>query len=247
LRECDKCGLRFRLPKENPEEAAIFYQSQYRSGFTTDCPSDEELEELLAKGFRGSPKDYISRIQLLKAAGLRPGDSILNFGCSWGYGSWQLAEAGFNVYSYEVSRPRAHYAHEKLRCHMVNDLSEIRGEIKCFFSAHVIEHLPDPNLFWQAVEQVLKANGMLVCFTPNGDPIRETTKGYHRIWGRVHPLLLTQRALKEMAMQYGFIPYVFSSPYSIERIRHLTEDRRVSGSELALIAFRNSNSENCNE
>jgi cyclopropane fatty-acyl-phospholipid synthase-like methyltransferase len=199
-----------------------------------------DLRRLLATGFRDSPKDYTSRIQLLKAAGLKRGDSILNFGSSWGYGSWQLAEAGFKVYSYEVSEVRADYGERKLGCHSVDDLRGLRDSIRCFFSAHVIEHLPDPSTMWEAVDQVLDTRGLLVCFTPNGSPSRETEPGYHKLWGDVHPLLLTPKALRKMARQYGFKPYVFSSPYCLERIRLLKEDSDLDGTELALLASRDS-------
>lgn len=240
LHECNRCGLRFRLPKSLPDEAARFYQSRYRSGFTTDCPSSEALGDLLATNFEGSPKDFASRVEFLKAAGLKPGDSILDYGCSWGYGSWQLARAGFDVYSYEVSRPRAEYAREELGCRMVGDLSEIRESIRCLFSAHVIEHLPDPNIMWQFADQALCPDGLVVCFAPNGDPYREEAVGYHRLWGNVHPLLITKAALKEMAKQYGFRPCVFSSPYSSSKVRNLEEDDVLDGSELALVAWRSS-------
>ena len=241
LWECDACGLRFRVPKESPGAAAKFYQARYRQGFTTDCPSDEELERLLATRFRGSPKDYSSYIEVLRAAGLRPGDSVLDFGCSWGYGSWQLREAGFHVYSYEVSRPRAEYAAIKLQCQLVGNLNEIPERVNCFFSAHVIEHLPDPNIMWKAVGQVLDRDGVVVCFTPNGEPSLERVYGpkrYHRLWGRVHPLLLTSQALKEMARRYGFVPYIFSSPYSSDQIRLLQDENNPRGEELLLVAQR---------
>lgn len=242
LWECNTCGLRFRVPKESTETAIRFYQTRYRQGFTTDCPSsDEELERLLTTRFRGSPKDYTPYIEVLRAVGLRPGDFVLDFGCSWGYGSWQLREAGFEVYSSEVSRPRAEYATTKLQCQVVGNLSEIPERVKCFFSAHVIEHLPNPNIMWKAVNQVIDPKGIVVCFTPNGEPCLERIYGsrrYHQLWGKVHPLLLTRQALKEMAKRYGFVPHVFSSPYSVEKVSLLQEEDDLDGAELALIALR---------
>ena len=241
LRECDACGLRFRAPKDSPEASIRFYQTRYRQGFTTDCPSDEALEHLLTTHFRGSPKDCSSYIEALRAVGLRPGDPVLDFGCSWGYGSWQLREAGFRVYSYEVSRPRAKYAALKLHCQLVDNFNEIPERVKCFFSAHVIEHLPNPDIMWKAIDQVLSKDGIVVCFAPNGEPSLERVYGpkrYHRLWGRVHPLLLTSQALKEMARRYGFVPYIFSSPYSSDQIRLLQDENNPRGEELLLVAQR---------
>lgn len=239
LWECDACGLRFRAPKERADQAYKFYQSAYRSGFTTDCPTDPELAWLLANEFRASPKDYSTYIQVLRAIGLKPGDTILDFGCSWGYGSWQLRRAGFQVYSYEVSAPRAQFARVKLNCAIVNDLAAIPERVRCLFNAHVIEHLDDPNELWRAAAQVLDPHGMVICFMPNGEPNLERvygTKRYDKLWGKVHPLLLTGRALRSMALRYGFSPFVYSAPYPLEKISAFQPTDNLPGSELLLIA-----------
>jgi predicted SAM-dependent methyltransferase len=124
---------------------------------------------------------------------------------------------------------------------LINDLEEIPGRIKVFFSAHVIEHLPDPNLLWQAASRVLDPNGIMVTFCPNGEPLREQicgSKMYHQLWNKKHPLLLNGRCLREMAKSYGFVPYIFSTPYCIEDIRSLKEPVELVGDELLLIARR---------
>ena len=154
LRECPTCRMRFRVPKDNPDRAAEFYQQQYDQGFTTDLPSDQDLQALLAGGFKGTEKDYQPYVSVLKALGLRPGQSILDFGCSWGYGSWQLSKAGFRVQSFEVSKFRANFARTKLGCNVLEDVQN-SGPVDCLFSAHVLEHLPDPNLLFQIAQTVL--------------------------------------------------------------------------------------------
>jgi 2-polyprenyl-3-methyl-5-hydroxy-6-metoxy-1,4-benzoquinol methylase len=241
LWECDRCGLRFRMPKGNPQDSFAFYQKRYKQGFTTDCPSEQELKFLLDTNFSSIPKHYDQYIEVLKAAGLNEGDSLLDFGCSWGYGSWQMEKAGFRVYSYDVSQPRTIYAKTKLNCRIVEHLSDLPEKVKCFFSAHVIEHLDDPNIIWQAAVQVLDPQGIMVCFCPNGEPIREKISGskkYHQNWSQKHPLLITRKALVEMSKHYGFSPYVFSSPFSWEEIRSRREPDRLTGDELLLIAVR---------
>jgi 2-polyprenyl-3-methyl-5-hydroxy-6-metoxy-1,4-benzoquinol methylase len=241
LRECPSCGLRFRVPKGNQQESSAFYQKRYKEGFTTDCPSDKELKQLLDSDFAGIPKYLDSYLEVLKAAGLREGDALLDFGCSWGYGSWQMQKAGYKVYSYDVSKPRTTYAKTKLNCRVVERLRDIPEKVKCFFSAHVIEHLDNPNIIWKAAVEVLDPQGIMVCFCPNGEPSREQVVGskmYHQAWNLKHPLLLTRKALAEMSRHYDFSPYVFSSPYSSEAIRSLREPEQLNGEELLLIAVR---------
>src|SRR5437773_11168276 len=145
LYECPDCGLRFRTPKEDENALYRFYQAHYQQGFTTEMPSPAELQEMLRNHFLGSPKDYVEYIQMLNALLLHPGASILDFGCSWGYGSWRMRDMGFRVYSYEISHHRARYAASQLGCDMVADPFAMPEQVDCCFSAHVLEHLAEPQ------------------------------------------------------------------------------------------------------
>src|SRR5271169_1850277 len=148
LWRCGHCRLMFRIPKTTENENDRFYQEDYRQGFTADCPAPEVLEELKRTGFRYTAKDYTRYVEILRALGLAPGQSVFDFGSSWGYGSWQLARAGFRVYSYEVSRPRACYSAERLGCD-VRSPGDLPEKVDCLFSAHVIEHLVNPRALWE--------------------------------------------------------------------------------------------------
>lgn len=65
------------------------------------------------------------------------------------------------------SASRALYAKEKLSCNIVESPEGLRGRLKCVFSAHVIEHLADPNLVWNVGTTTLEDGGLIVCFCPN--------------------------------------------------------------------------------
>ncbi len=239
LYRCNNCGLLFRVPKDDPREVVNFYQNSYSEGYTTDCPSDSQLEILKAAHFHKLEGDYRGYIQVLQATGVQSGQSILDFGCSWGYGSWQMSEAGYEVYSYEISKPRARYAAEKMECRIVDNLGGLPEKVDCFFSAHVIEHLPVPSRFWEAALQVLKPNGIIVAFTPNGELRRaELNMQYHQMWGQSHPILLTARALQFMARQYGFVGNGYTSPYDLTAIEN-RQPGTLDGDELVFVAQHN--------
>jgi hypothetical protein len=241
LWHCASCELRFRVPKDDPPRSAEFYQERYTQGFTTDCPSETVLASLTARKFVNAEKDFTSYVEVLGAAGLQPGDAILDFGCSWGYGSWQLREAGFNVYSYEISKQRALYAKDKLSCNVVESVEGLRGRLKCVFSAHVIEHLPDPNLLWNVGSTTLQNGGLIVCFCPNGNPDLEGIYGptrYHQLWGKVHPLLITSEFLQKSSKKHGYRARVYRSPYNVGLIAGDAADDNSCGDELCLIAAR---------
>lgn len=204
LYECPSCSLRFRVPKDAAGECEDYYSEEtYQQGFTTTLPNNEELQRLIETRFAGTEKDYGRYIAILGKF-LAPGATILDFGCSWGYGSWQMREAGFRVMSYEIGRQRARYARERLACSLVEDLQSLDGTIDCFFSAHVIEHLADPNILFSAAAAALRSGGLFVCFCPNGNPERERIDDkYDQVWGKVHPMYITPEFMRWACEEYG--------------------------------------------
>lgn len=191
LHECQNCHIRFRVPKETAGRAEKLYNKEtYRQGSATDLPNPAELAELLKCNFAGTERHFGRHIAILKST-LPDGAKILDFGCSWGYGSWQMKQAGFDVYSYEVGEDRASYAKEQLGCKMVEDLSALYGTLDCLFSSHVIEHLPDPGILLSEAQKLLATGGYFVCFCPNGNPDLQSRDYYHKVWGKVHPLFIT--------------------------------------------------------
>lgn len=239
LRECRGCKLRFRTPLDDPQSASEFYQGEYQQGFTTDLPGEAELSRLIQTEFRNTEKDFSTYIRVLRAAGLGDGAGILDFGASWGYGSWQMRAAGYRVQSYEIGRDRAKYAAQRLGCEVRTSAEELRGPFDCVFSSHVLEHLSDPGEFWRIAARLLPAGGVVVAAMPNGDPATIGRLGesrYHRLWGKVHPLLLTAAALRRMAEDHGFQARTYSDPYPLGEIAEGGADGDVSGDELLVVA-----------
>lgn len=200
LRRCGDCRMLFRTPTDDPAMNADFYEHDYVQGFTTDTPSDAGLNELLQTNFVGTEKDYAYYIGVLSQLGLKAGDRIFDFGCSWGYGSYQLRKAGFDVTSFEVARSRKRYAVEKLGVHVVDDMkqasADLAGQFDCFFSSHVLEHVPSPGEAFDQAMRLLKRGGLFVSFTPNGsDSFRNTSKDWNKLWGEVHPNFLDDKFL----------------------------------------------------
>jgi hypothetical protein len=242
LRECPACLLRFRTPKDDPASLERFYADEiYKQGLTTDLPSDGELKLMMENRFAGTEISYSEKIDVLRAAGLVPGARLVDFGASWGYGSWQLQQAGFNVLTYEIGRERAHYAKEKLGCTMIKDLRPLDGTINCFFSSHVIEHLLNPTIVFEEAEKLLAPGGIMVCYCPNGAEERQRSEGlkpYDQNWGKVHPMMVTPGFMKNEARKRGFVSCnVYSSPVDMtEVVAH--RDGDLSRSELLAIAYR---------
>jgi len=242
LRRCSRCQLLFRTPTTTANESNKFYQQDYSQEFTTDMPEQQELEALLNSAFKGSEKDYTAYLSVLKALGCRTGnDAVLDFGCSWGYGSWQMMRAGYWVEAFEISTSRCAYARKQLGVNATDTLSSLRGPYDIFFSAHVLEHVPSVSEAIAFAWQVLRPGGLFVAFTPNGSlPAKEANpQAWHKLWGLVHPQILD-----DVFYSRAFLgsPHLLASrPYDLSAIMSWTGESIIkldmTGSEL-LVAVR---------
>jgi len=236
--------LRFRFPKDSATRSRHFYQGEYEQGFTTDIPSDEQLKEMLFCGFKNTVKDYQTYIDVLRAVGVEPGKTVLDFGCSWGYGAWQLQRAGYEVQGYEISKPRCSFARSALSVDATDDVAALCPPFDCFFSAHVLEHVPSIRDVIDLAQRTVRIGGLFVAFTPNGSEInrRRNPVGWHRRWGFVHPLLLDEHFVRRNVVTEPYL--IASNPVDIEHLAAWDQESSIQlpleGDEL-LIVFRRSN------
>lgn len=239
LCDCRKCELRYRAPTQTEAENLSFYSGAYRQGFTTTLPTREELTALLKIGFVGTERDFTDAVALLRRLIPYGKFSLLDFGCSWGYGSWQLSRAGFDVTACEIDARRAAYAHKELGINVVATDGISERDYDIFFSAHVIEHVSDPAKFLQMGISALRPGGLFVAITPNGsDEFRiARPDAFHRLWGRVHPQLITPAWIAKVARDRPFL--VGSMPLAEDVVRSWsTEQVIVSdpvGSEMVIV------------
>ena len=244
LFKCNNCLLLFRHPKDSSEFNFKFYQKKYsQKGLTTDLPSAEELESLKVNNFKGKSAALYTDIflELFREVELKK-IKVIDYGCSWGYQSFQFLNSGFDCSSFEISRPRAEYGNSKLGLSIRTDESELPFANDIFFSCHVIEHVPSPGKMIEFGFNHLKSDGYFVAESPNGsDAFRKSNPDlFHLLWGQVHPNMLTADFYAKF---FARLPHFIStSPFEnvIAEIR--TWDRRnnkildLSGSELLVVA-----------
>ncbi|MEX1024031.1 MAG: methyltransferase domain-containing protein [Planctomycetota bacterium] len=238
LVRCGTCRLLFRAPTTTAASNRALYRGRYTAGFTTDLPAPATLAAWVAAEFRGSPKDYSKIIELLAAANAPADARLFDLGCSWGYGSWQLARAGFDVEAFEVDPRRAAFAREHLGVRVFDAFAAARGPYDVFFSSHVLEHLPELGATLTRAFEVLRPGGLFVAFTPNGCEARRrrAPEAWHRAWGEVHPNLLDEHYYRA---RFGD-PFLSTSPHDPARVAawargDATPDDPLDGDELLVL------------
>ena len=246
LKRCENCMLLYRTPTTTIEENKDFYQEEYTQGFTTDCPNDDKLNELISNNFRNTEKDYSKIIEILNILDLKSNtnvSSLFDYGCSWGYGSYQLKKI-FNVKSYEISAPRAKYARDKLGVNIINEseldsLKNNDNKLDFFFMSHVLEHVPNPSETLDLGLKLLKKGGYIVSFTPNGSmENKKINSKWSKLWGMVHPNFIDEKFYEKFFKNN--IYYIGSSKYNLKNIHNFTKNNQnyiddLSGGELMII------------
>jgi 2-polyprenyl-3-methyl-5-hydroxy-6-metoxy-1,4-benzoquinol methylase len=199
LVECPQCNMLVRVPTDEVAASKQFYQEAYSQEYTTDCPSDEELQKLIASNFVDSDRDYSRYIRFFDFLGVPAGARVLDFGCSWGYGLHQFRQRGFNAEGFEVSVPRGSYGKQKLGLPIFSSVNDLKGKYDVIFSSHVLEHLPDFSEINNLYRDHLSENGLFIAVTPNGshDFLKARYDAYHQLWGKVHPVLLNKKFVQK--------------------------------------------------
>ncbi len=220
LVRCPQCKLMSRRPFDPLERSVHFYQSLYHEPAVTILPSDAELESFKQANFR-TYNSFEAWLRLFAQLEVPRDGVIVDFGCNWGYGSWQFRQAGYQVRSIELSQPRAAFAREKLGLTVYSGVDQLPpGEqVDVFFSTHVLEHVASLQGLLEQACQRLKPGGLFFAMTPNGsDAFRRVDEAWwHLLWGRKHcnylddvfwrqqfaawPLLLLSRSIKDYQLR----------------------------------------------
>lgn len=103
-------------------------------------PDRKSLEKFKTSTFRGTEKDISDKIAVLKA--LMPRGRVLDYGCSWGYGTFQLIAADYDAIGFEISQPRAAFGRARLGVKIISGKSALDGLAQSFdavFASPVLE------------------------------------------------------------------------------------------------------------
>ena len=242
--QCRTCHLWFRWPSDTPGEHDEYYQEEFAGDSPqVNLPGNGELGLLLKTNFSGSPLDINNKIRVLRA--LRPGSRVLDFGCSWGYGTYQFEQQGFDAVGFEISKLRAEYGRAKMSLKIIDSMERLEavpsGTFDIVFSNHVIEHLPNIGAVFPLLTRLLKENGFVFHVLPNfiGEKARS---GFWLKWiGEDHPIAPAVPFFDFAIPRAGLEKPVFgSSPFDDQMAQEL-KDRSgaalsTEGDELLVFA-----------
>ncbi len=244
--QCETCHLIVRWPADTTEEHDLYYQTDYAvDAPQVVLPSPEELRPLMERNFSGTYLDINDKARALKA--LRSSGRVLDFGCSWGYGTFQLRQNGFDAMGFEISKRRAEYGRNNLGQTVIDSVEELQalgpGSFQVIFSNHVIEHLPDIRNSLSLMAGLLSKGGFLFHVLPNFTGTMAKA-GYWLKWiGEEHPIAPTIDFFAYAIPRAGLENPIFgSSPFDANLVAAITNKPggmlSTDGDELLLIAHK---------
>ena len=242
--QCRTCHLWFRWPVDTPDEHDRYYQEEFAGDSPqVALPASEELDSLINTNFSGSALDIAGKVQVLR--GLCPGRTVLDFGSSWGYGTYQLKQQGFDAVGFEISQPRAEYGRAKMGLEIIDTIEELErvpaASFDIVFSNHVVEHLRNIATVFPLLTRLLKGNGFVFHVLPNfmGEKARS---GYWLKWiGEDHPIAPAMPFFDYAIPRAGLEKPVFgSSPFDEQMVQLVRKHPRAAlsteGDELLVFA-----------
>ncbi|MGC4065893.1 MAG: class I SAM-dependent methyltransferase [Polyangiaceae bacterium] len=200
LHRCKECGVVFNSPRLTESALAKLYEKNYYLFLERPADAVHRISSLFSATLR----------ELIERNGIEPRDA-LEIGSAKGYLLALLREHGWTVRGVELSQHASAFASCELGLSIFNGTIEAyaanaeRPDFDLVYSTDVIEHVPDPRTFVQALGKVVKPGGYLLLGTPNGSADGIDING--PMWGGFNPFhiwFFTRSCLARLLEQSGF-------------------------------------------
>lgn len=233
VRKCRACGLIYRWPIDDLGKSYNFYKYGYKEHKIT-LPSLETLEMLLQKKFKCTEWDKTHRIDFMRHL-IECRGKLLDFGCSWGYSTYQYMSMGFDVWGLDISRKRVEFGRINLGLNLCSGWEELENTyFDVIIADHTLEHLYNFRETLEEFKMHSKVGSKLIIFVPNGNCSNGRRQDLRPLIGEAHTMVFTMEWFLKNLPRHHFHPRFFTS--SGEAIP--SEKYLVDKPEIALVATR---------
>lgn len=236
LRQCPRCQLIFRFPKDKVRENPDFYARPDTEKTATGLPTDAALLRHIENNFISVGEDLRPHLQVIRK--FSTGKRLLDFGASWGYCTYQFNQAGYQAIGLELSHPQVRYGRNQLRIPMVTSTASLEPHsFDVIYAAHVLEYMSDPKSAIKEFRRLTAPGGTAFIFVANGssEPVRGMGTKWPTLIEGNQLMVYTAEFLKSSFEGEGYKVSFASSPYNTAP-RAYSSEMTLEGEELLALA-----------
>lgn len=220
---CRHCGLLHANPQLKPDVAESFYKKSKTANNWIRVQGGAKEQDWNAQ------KKYLPALEKIEQ--LKPGGGrLLDFGCSIGQFLNISKDFGWVGEGIELNHDAAEFARREYGLTVHEDKLEALGLEEESYDLitlwGVLEHLNDPNSMLQNVRGLLKKDGLLLLFVPNGHSLIVRLTRYYNstISGRAHLWYFTPKTIEQILAKNGFTKKIeFSVLPQLHEIQHFLQ------------------------
>lgn len=192
---CPQCRTVTVSPFPTPEELMAFYQS-YKGTVNYRDKAGKKLN-------RASKR--LKRLMRLTSA-----KRFLDVGCNYGFTvkaalDLGLDAKGIDIDNTAVSQSKESYGTTKFETISVQDYAARGEKADIIYTSEVIEHVPDPDSFVQAIAQILDKDGILYLTTPDAGHWRRPKEftQWEQAMPPEHITYFTRKGISALLQKHG--------------------------------------------
>jgi cyclopropane fatty-acyl-phospholipid synthase-like methyltransferase len=198
---CLNCGSCITIPRNTLKLLESFYSDEY---FCSDPAYNLKRSKMFAS-------DYFRKLK--KFFQMNYASSFLELGGGYGFfshlvsGYWKI-----KVDMIELSRQGVSHANKNFKNVNVieksfdSSVANLEKQFDVVSSAHLLEHLVSPKLYFDYASKIVKDNGHILLLTPNANSLKYRI--FRKYWGwacpHEHINFLSPKAVRLLAKEYGF-------------------------------------------
>lgn len=201
--KCRSCGLLHVNPQLKSDIAESFYK---KSKMATNWI---KLQQGAKEQDWNAQRKYLPALEKLNC--LKPDRGrLLDVGCSIGQFLKLSTQFGWECEGIELNHDAAEFARNeyglKVYEEKLEDLKLDKESYDIITLWGVLEHLTDPNNILDSIHKLLKKDGLLLLFVPNGNSllVRVTREHNSTVSGRAHLWYFSPRTIGQILEKNGF-------------------------------------------
>ena len=193
---CEGCGFHFVHPTPPLDEIAAIYE-KYSSNTLYSAKADRKVQRAMK--------------QIKRYRRLAKGPRFIDFGCNIGTAVEAAHRLGFEAYGVDIDEESVGIARKqdpsgRYHAGPVESLPEDWKDFDFAFMIEVIEHLPDPHAYFEAMRGRLKPGALLYLTTPDAGHWRvpRDFTAWKEVFPPQHLHYFTRKAMRRFLTDHGF-------------------------------------------